>query len=63
MPFLSFKGIIHAYLLKISITHNKNLNPLLNLLNNYISPKSAPQILSLNKEYTFLFSNFLVTDL
>ena len=22
-PFLSFKGIAHAYLLKISITHNK----------------------------------------
>ena len=31
MPFLSFKGITQAYLLKISITHNKNLNSLLNL--------------------------------
>ena len=25
-PFLSFKGTTQAYLLKISITHNKNLN-------------------------------------
>ena len=30
--FLSFKGITHAYMLWISITHNKNLNPLSNLL-------------------------------
>ena len=37
MPFLSFKGITLAYLLKILITHNKNLNPLLNLLNNCIN--------------------------
>ena len=49
MPFLSFKGITQAYLLKISITHNKDLNPLLNLLNNYISAKSKTQILSLNE--------------
>ena len=50
MPFLSFKRITQAYLLKISTTHNKNLNPLLNLLNSYISARSAPQILSLNGE-------------
>ena len=55
LPFLSFKGTTQAYLLKISITHNKNLIPLLYLLNNCISAKSAPQILSLNVEYTFLF--------
>ena len=55
MPFLSFNGTTPAYLLKISITHNKNLNPLLNLLNNCISAKSTPQILSLNHEYTFFF--------
>ena len=43
MPFLSFKGITQAYLLKISKnTHNKNLNPLLNLLNSCISAKSTP---------------------
>ena len=49
-PFLSFKGTTQAYLLKISITHNKNLNPSLNLLINSISAKSAPQILSLDPE-------------
>ena len=37
------------------MTHNKNLNPLLNLLINCISAKSAAQILSLNAEYTSLF--------
>ena len=58
MPFLSFKGTTQAYLRKISITHNKNLIPLLYLLNNCISTKSTPQILSLNVEYTFLFSFF-----
>ena len=35
------------YLLKISITHNKKRIPLLNLLVNYISARSAPQIVSL----------------
>ena len=43
-PFLSFKGTTHAYLLKISTTHNKNLTPLLYLLINCISARSAPQI-------------------
>ena len=58
-PFLSFKGITHAYLLKISIKHNKNLNPLLNLLINCLSARSAPQtLLPLNGEYTFLFFTF-----
>ena len=37
------------------MTHNKNLNPLLNLLINCILAKSEPQILSLNDEYTFTF--------
>ena len=63
MPFLSFKGITQAYLLKISITHNKNLNPLLNLLNSCIFAKSTPQILYLNEEYTFLFLNFSIIGL
>ena len=54
-PFSSFKGTAQEYLLKISITHNKNLHPLLNLLINCISAKSAPQILSLNVEYTIPF--------
>ena len=63
MPLLSFKGVAQAYLLKISIIHNKNLNPLLNLLDNCISAKSTPQILSLNEEYTFLFLNLLIIAL
>ena len=40
----------------MSITHNKNLNLLLNLLINCISAKSAPQILSLNAEYSGFFN-------
>ena len=63
MPFLSFKEITQAYLLKISISRNKNLNPLLNLLNSCISAKSTPQILSLNEEYTFLLLSFLIIGL
>ena len=39
----------------MSITQNKNLDLLLNLLINCISAKSAAKILSLNAEYTFLF--------
>ena len=63
ITFLSFKGTTQAYLPKISITHNKNLIPLFYLLNNCISAKSAPQKLSLNVEYTFIFSNFLIIGL
>ena len=39
-----------AYILNKSITHNKYLIPLLYLLNDWISAKSAPQISSLNDE-------------
>ena len=46
IPFLSFKGITQAYLLKISITHNKE--------------RLAPQILSVKNDCTFLFLNFLI---
>ena len=63
IALLSFKGITHAYLLKISITHNKNLNPLLNLLINCISSRSTPQILSIKDEYTFRFLNSLIISL
>ena len=63
IPFLSFKGITHAYLLKISITHNKKRIPLLNLLINYISARSAVQILFIKDECTFLLSNFLIIGL
>ena len=47
----------------MSITHNKNLNPLLNLLINCISARSAPHISSLNAACTFRFLNFLKMDL
>ena len=47
----------------MSITHNKNLTHLLNLLISCISPISSPQMLSLKGECTFLFLNFLITDM
>ena len=40
-----------------------NLNSFLNLLINFISTRSAPQILSMKAECTFLFVNFLIIDL
>ena len=63
IPFISFKEIIHVYLLKISITHNQKQIPLLNLLVNFISAKSAQQILFIKHEYTFLFLNILIIGL
>ena len=62
-PFLSYKGITQAYLLKKSITYNKSLNPSLNLLINCISAQSAPQLLSLDPEQTVLFLKFLIIRL
>ena len=47
----------------MSITHNKNLNPLLNLLIISISARSAPQILSIKGEFTFLLLKFLIIGL
>ena len=47
----------------MSITHNKNRNPLSNLLINCISAKSAPQILSIKGECTFLLLNFRIIGL
>ena len=54
---------MHIFL--ISITHNKKRIPVLNLLINCISVRSAPQILSIIDEYTFLFFffNFLIIGL
>ena len=37
--------------------------PLFCLLNNWMSAKSTPQILSLNDEYTLRLLNFLITGL
>ena len=45
------------------MSHNRYLNPLLYLLNDCISAKSTPDILSLKDEYTFLFLNFLIIGL
>ena len=47
----------------MSFTHNKNLNPLLNLLINCISARSAPQTLSIKGDCTFLLLNFIITGL
>ena len=47
----------------MTITHDKNLNPLLNLLINCISVRSVAQILSIKDECTFLFSNSLIIGL
>ena len=41
----------------------KNLNLLLNSLINCISARSAPQVLSIIDECTFLFLNFLIIGL
>ena len=50
IPLVSFKGTTHTYLLKRSIARNKYLFPLFYLLNDCISAKSTPQMLSLNEE-------------
>ena len=52
-----------SVLLKTSITHNKKEIPLLNLLINCRSARSAPQLSSGKAEYTFRFSNFLIIGL
>ena len=44
----------------MSITQNKSLNPLLNLLINCKPARSAPRILSIKGECTFLFLKFLI---
>ena len=44
----------------MSITHNKHLNPLLDLPINCRSAKCEPQILSIKDECTFLLLNFLI---
>ena len=60
ITLLSFKGTTHAYLLNKSIAHNKHLILLLYLLNDCISAKSTPPILSLKDEWTFLPLNLLI---
>ena len=47
----------------MSTAHNTNLNPILNLLINCMSARSARQILPIKGERTFFFSNFLIIGL
>ena len=63
IPFLSFKWTTQAHLLKIINKACKKRIPLLNVLNNCISAKSAPKILSIKDECTFCFLNFVIIDL
>ena len=63
IPLSSFRGITHAYLLKISITHNKKRLPLFNLLINCILARSALQISSIKGDCSFIFLNFLIIGL
>ena len=51
MSFFYFKGTTHAYLLKISITHNEKQIWLLYSLISCISARSTPEIYSLKDEY------------
>ena len=60
LPFLSFYGIGHAYLLKTSITQNKKRRPLLYVLISCISARLLPEILSMKDEYTLRFWNVLI---
>ena len=60
IPFSSFKRITHEYLQKLSITHNKNRIPLLNLLIICASARYPLQILSIKGECTFIFSDILI---
>ena len=47
----------------MSITYNKNLIPLFNLLINCISARPAPQIFSIKDKCTSRFSNFQIIGL
>ena len=57
MPFLTFEGITHARLLKISITNKKARKNLLHLLIDCISTRPASQTLTMKGECTFRFSS------
>ena len=48
---------------KCQLHKKKKRIPLYNLLINCISARSAPQVLSIKVEFTFLFLNFLITGL
>ena len=52
---------MRTYEINLSIAHKRYLRLLFFLLNDCMSAKSTPHILSLNCEYTFLLLNFLIT--
>ena len=60
LSFLSFKILIHSYLVETSMTHNDYLTFLFFEDNESISTKSAAQ-LSLNLAYIFLHLSFLTS--
>ena len=61
--FLVLKGTTHVYLLLISIRHNENQNPWLNIRINCISERSALQLLFIKDKCTFRFTNFQIIRL
>ena len=61
--YLSIRRITYACSLKISIAYHKRRIPLLNLLINYISVRSAHKISSVKNECTFLLLNFIINGL
>ena len=52
--FFSGKRITGAYLLKILITLNKKRTPILDVLINWISARSAPKIFFMKRDCNFL---------
>ena len=61
LPFLSFKGLTHAYLLQASLTHRKYLKLLFFIDNDSISVKSVSQVLCFKLVYTFILLLFLIS--
>ena len=59
IPSLCFKKYLMHIYYKYQKTHNKNRSPWLSLLINCISGRSSPQILSIEDEFIFYFSNFV----
>ena len=63
LPVLSFNGINHQYLEKMSMTARRYLTPRLNLEKACISTKSAAHILSIPPTKTLRFLTFLLIGL
>ena len=60
---MTFKGTALVYFLQISRTLNENWIPLLYLLINCISAKSAPHMLFIDDEYSLFFVKCLIIGL